>query len=239
MGITNRIKGMKIGKKLLLGFMILAFLVAVTGAIGITSLNSVGAAGDLVLDEKVPIADASMEATIAVISGRDAMGEYLLTEDQTELAEIEAEFKEYVEDFDMWHDAILYGTDSDQFKTSASGAMWIKDGLQDSTIVAVAADSEIATLTREAGAYHEQYADAALNLMEAQQQQIESRPKAGEKMEEMDAAGVKMLEKAVKMSFSNNDMNLIWEQLMTVNDYLITGSQEEITAFQETKVEVE
>ncbi|MEE9594195.1 MAG: MCP four helix bundle domain-containing protein, partial [Candidatus Hydrothermarchaeales archaeon] len=238
MGIFDRIKHMKIGEKLISSFLALALLVAVTGYIGYDNAKSVGASGDFVLEEKVPIADASMEITIVAVAGRDAMGEYLLHEDPKDLEEIRGEFEGLTTEFEMWRDAVTYGTESDVFKGSEAGAKWIKTGRGDERIIAVAPDSETARHLENADATFEKFKEAGVALMAAHDEALELKPKAGEMMEEMDAAGGVMLEKATAKSFSNADLNLIWEQLMTVNDYLITGSQGEIDAFQEVQVEV-
>ncbi|MFH0926073.1 MAG: MCP four helix bundle domain-containing protein, partial [bacterium] len=71
---------MKIGAKLIGGFCIVASIVAIVGIIGIISLKKVGRSSDIILEEKVPLADASMEGMIALISGRDLLGEFLLKE---------------------------------------------------------------------------------------------------------------------------------------------------------------
>jgi methyl-accepting chemotaxis protein len=63
----------KVGTKLISGFLIVAVIAAIVGAIGVTNIKTIGMAADVIMDEQVPIADASMESTIALITGRDAM----------------------------------------------------------------------------------------------------------------------------------------------------------------------
>ncbi|MBU0485273.1 MAG: HAMP domain-containing protein [Proteobacteria bacterium] len=94
-------RNLKIGTKLGSGFGLVILLVAVVGGIGMFGLLRVGQSTDLILDEKVPLADASMESMIALISGRDAMGEFLLTDDLNELKKIESAFNTTVADFDQ------------------------------------------------------------------------------------------------------------------------------------------
>jgi methyl-accepting chemotaxis protein len=93
-------KNLKIGTKQIGGFILVASIIAVVGATGIYSIKAMGGAFDVAMDEEVPLADASMEGMIALISGRDAMGEFMLTEDAAELDKIEVEFKKTVADFD-------------------------------------------------------------------------------------------------------------------------------------------
>ena len=239
MSVINKFTNMKIGQKLNASFLILALLVALTGYIGYTSVKNVGASGDFILDEKVPIADASMESTILAVAGRDAMGEYLLHDDPEDLKAIRAEFQGMEAEFDMWYDAMVLGTENDAFKGSESGALWISTGHGDEQIFAVDASSETAERLKIVRSEFNEFSAAAHNLMAVHDTALEAEPKAGEAMEEMDAAGGLMLAKATESSFSNDDMNTIWEQLMTGNDYLITGDQAEVDAFYSVKAEIE
>jgi methyl-accepting chemotaxis protein len=72
---------LRVGTKLIAGFLTVAVIAAVVGVIGLSNIKTIGGAADVIMDEQVPLADASMESIIALISGRDAMGEFLLTED--------------------------------------------------------------------------------------------------------------------------------------------------------------
>ena len=79
--------------KLIGGFLIVAFIGAVIGLTGIVNINKISNAADHILNEQVPLADASMEAIIAMITGRDLMGEFLLNEDPQAFKEISSEYK--------------------------------------------------------------------------------------------------------------------------------------------------
>ena len=57
--ITKKIEDMKIGNKLLLGYMAVAALVLVAGLIGLNSTNQVMTNADVILDDKVPFKDIS------------------------------------------------------------------------------------------------------------------------------------------------------------------------------------
>ena len=67
--------------KLLTGFSVLALLVVTIGAIGYNGISKVAKAGNIILDEQVPIADYSMELAINLITSRDLLGEYLSHEE--------------------------------------------------------------------------------------------------------------------------------------------------------------
>lgn len=106
MDILKIYKDQSVGKKLITGFLFIALFVGIVGAIGVSSLNAVMETSDEILDVNVPHADASMEAMIAVILGRDAMGEYMLTDDPEELEGINAEYDEYIEDHDKRYSVV-------------------------------------------------------------------------------------------------------------------------------------
>ena len=112
---------MSVKVKLLAGFVAIAGLVTLAGVMGIINVGKVGAQGDIILNEKVPQADAAMEAMIALISGRDVMGEYLLAEDINDLAAIEAEFEQTIKDFDNYADE-LQSIGSDEVKALTAQA---------------------------------------------------------------------------------------------------------------------
>ena len=72
---------MKIRIKILAGFLAVAAIVGVAGGIGIISSSTIMANSDMILEEKAPMKDVSMEAIISVTAGRDACGEFLLSTD--------------------------------------------------------------------------------------------------------------------------------------------------------------
>lgn len=93
-----RLKNVGLRNKLLLAFVVVALLVAATGVVGVYGVTTVGASGDRILEEEVPIADASMEMSIAVEQERAALHAYLLGEE-----EAKGEFETAREDFDSWY----------------------------------------------------------------------------------------------------------------------------------------
>jgi methyl-accepting chemotaxis protein len=99
-----------ISTKLILGFLFVSFITAVVGFLGITNVQKVGKAADVILDEEVPVADAAMECTIALIEARDAAAEYLLETDLDALSEFEDSFHDFCTDFDIWADGIVEGS---------------------------------------------------------------------------------------------------------------------------------
>ena len=71
-----KLGNIKVGTKLVSGFIIVAVLVGIVGMVGLNSLEKVMTTADVILDEQVPMADASMESTINLLAGGDAMAEF-------------------------------------------------------------------------------------------------------------------------------------------------------------------
>ena len=212
---------LKIGTKLIAGFMVLVTLMLVISLVAYFNLQTVAKSADVILDDEVPIADASMEAMIAVISGRDIMGEYLLQTDLSKLDEIRKEYDEVVTDFDMYLNAMMYGSESKEFETAEGGKiheMWVKDGL-DNEMVIKKANDEVIRLAKEADEFHEKFSENAEEMMkhhklslqakkvELNQDDIEAREhmaeldkwseKADQKMDEVEVAAKKSMNAAM------------------------------------------
>ena len=160
---------MKLMSKLLSGFLVVSAIVLIAGAVGIYSSTVISKATDLILDEKVPVKDVSMEAIIAVIAARDASAEYML---KTEgLDEIEGEIEEFIGDFDMWISMVRYGTESPEFRSSSAGKMYQKDGID---LVVPKGHPEMVALADEADEYHETFSENARALVTARKEELAS-----------------------------------------------------------------
>lgn len=142
-GIQMKSNTMKIGTKLIAGFLFVSFLVAVVGVIGILNIGKVGNATDTITDVDYLIADNAMGASMALISGQDKLNEYLLSNDVNELDKIKTAFQTTVDDFDK---AI-------GFFESVNKA-------------------EIATIAKEADEQHAKFRQAVEKLMDAHQRRI-------------------------------------------------------------------
>lgn len=153
-----RFKDIKVGKKLTGGFLLVALIVILVGVIGLVSIKRISDAADTIKDVEVPMADSSMEVTIALITGQDLMGEYLLTKDRGELDKIRSEFEKANEDFDEY---ISY------VEKNGSG--------------------DIVNLAREAQKYHADFEQEAGALMEVHARRIAAEEKAAELMRLFDA----------------------------------------------------
>ncbi len=152
-----RLADVKVGKKLTSGFLAVALIILAVGGIGVVNIDKISTAANQIMDVEVPLADASMEAMIAIISSRDLMGEFMLTEDPKELDAIEKEFDKTVVDFDKH---IGYIEDN------GSG--------------------NVISLAKDADEYHESFIEEAHGLMKNQREHIAAEAEADALMEEFD-----------------------------------------------------
>lgn len=102
----KKVLNCSIAVKIFGGFLFASLIVVIVGGVGITGIRTIGKSADIILDEKVPMADASMEATISLIKCRDLMGEYMLTENADELKDLEEEFSKEIAQFKIQLDFI-------------------------------------------------------------------------------------------------------------------------------------
>ncbi|MGA1823623.1 MAG: methyl-accepting chemotaxis protein [bacterium] len=115
-------------KKLMVSYLGLAVLVLIAGFAGISMVRNVAQSSAIVIQEKVPLKDVDMEAVLTAEKALSGCRNYLLAE-QSDLEGIESEINEYLGDFDMFVSMVKYGTESEEFKKSPAGAMYVKDGL--------------------------------------------------------------------------------------------------------------
>ena len=114
-----------IAKKLLGSFLVMAVLVTIVGVTGVFMVKKVARNGQLVVEEKVPSKDVVMEAKITLGQVVQSVNELLGAEDG--LDKINADIKEWLGDLDMWFSMFELGTESQQFKNSAAGKMYVHD----------------------------------------------------------------------------------------------------------------
>ncbi len=107
-----------IGKKLTSSFLVLAFLVLLSGIIGIAILNKVTQSTDMVVKEKVPIQYSVMKANLIVKAIEKTMSEYINS--SSDLAKKEQNLLAQLDEFDMWISMLEYGTSSNKFIKSRS-----------------------------------------------------------------------------------------------------------------------
>ena len=114
---------LSIFRKLIGSFMILALLVVLAGATGMLMVNKVAGSGNAVVEEQVPLKDVAVAAVVAAQQALSTCRQYLHA--KTGLAEIEDKIKAYMDDFDMFIAMIEHGADSEEFKNSSAGKMYV------------------------------------------------------------------------------------------------------------------
>lgn len=157
-----------IGKKLMASFIALSLIVVAAGLTGITMVKKVARSGDVVVEEKAPFKDVAMETMIVAERALNACRNYLLSEDG--LSEIEAEINEYIGDLDMFISMVKYGTESEEFKNSPAGKMYVKDGI---TIKVPRGTDEMLALVDKISKYQSVFTDKAGELVEAHKKRVQ------------------------------------------------------------------
>jgi PAS domain S-box-containing protein len=206
---------LKIGTKLIGGFFIVSLLVAIAGGLGISAMKRISTAADKVINEEVPIIKETLNLKAYSVVARDAMAEYLLkgTDELEDLNEINTEFSNTIKAIEIRAQAFISGNEV-------------------LNVQALASDSEIALISKELPAIINKLNDSAYDLMNTHRESLELKPQSGAKMEEMDILADELIQNARARDFSVETITSLWEQVMAVNDFLITGDNEEINAFE-------
>ena len=119
LGDLKMFKNLKLGTKIILGFLAVVALVAVAGVTGYWGVQKIGTALHIVANEEAPIVDASMEMMLAVSEGK-MLGDELkgattviVNNDTSQIESISNAFDATVKRFDKWASAVLEGGDVD------------------------------------------------------------------------------------------------------------------------------
>ncbi len=105
-----------IGRKLTLGFLLLALLVLFSGGVGIFTLNKVSHSADTVAKDKVPIQYSVMKANLAIEKIQKSISDYISS--SSGLDQKSQDLSGYLDEFDMWISMLEHGTSSEKFKNS-------------------------------------------------------------------------------------------------------------------------
>ncbi|MBU1862730.1 MAG: HAMP domain-containing protein [Candidatus Omnitrophica bacterium] len=133
-----------LGKKLIGGFMGVALLVVIAGALGIVANGKVYKAASAVGEDKAPIQNAAINAALMIERTQRGAERYATT--YTGLNEVEMEIQASFDCFNLWLDAIQHGTDSDEFQNSKAGAFYKKEGMD---VIVEKGSDEIQKLLRQ------------------------------------------------------------------------------------------
>jgi methyl-accepting chemotaxis protein len=159
-GGYSMFNNLKIGGKILGGYLMVSLLMLVVAAVAIFGIRNLNFEVGGIVNEHVPAADAAMEMMIVLISSRDLMGEYRITENIEERRRIRSDFDELVKEFDKWEERLR-----EVSKT----------------------DAELRQL-EEAVAEHGRYTTAALQYMDVLDRELELNKEVHEEMEAYDHA---------------------------------------------------
>ncbi|HWR72767.1 MAG TPA: methyl-accepting chemotaxis protein, partial [Nitrospirota bacterium] len=193
-----KLRDIRIGTKLSIGFMSVTALLAVLGIVSYVQLNRVMNAADLILDERVPVADMAMEMKAEVITMRDHMAEYLLARDITRLGAIQAEYEKASALFLKMAQAVVKGGTIDNVKVIAT------------------TDKELVKVIEMMEASHAKLDKHAKEMMELHKAGLQGSAESGRKALEMmgsldkESQEVhKMAEEAEKMSKKDMDAAML------------------------------
>ena len=108
-------KDLKIGNKLISGFISVIVILIVIGSIGILNLVTINnKVQDMI--EGAPLIDAAMEMKLSVAQDMQMIMELLASENTKELEEVWAEHQDHVKWFDIFGNGMLNGADTDEGK---------------------------------------------------------------------------------------------------------------------------
>ncbi len=213
----------RIGTKLVSGFILVSLFVGLAGGFGMFGMRRIAEAGDEILINAVPTVIVALNSQARAAEARDVMGEYLLVRSSDEastLQSLQRDFNDRAEAIDTYMRAM----------TSGSSELGV---------VAAEPDSEIFKFSQDTLKTLDQLKDQAEVLMAVHRDSLATLPQAQARMEAMDAEGDQLIAQVRSANLPTETMMIVWEQLMAVNDYLITSDEAEAVAFQDAKGRVE
>lgn len=171
-------KNLKLGTKIMVGYLLVIAFVAMTGYVGYNGITTVSQSLFQVGDEEAPVVDMANEMKLTLMVARNAMEEYkgataaLATDNSDMLEAIEQSYQQSLDDFDTFADAILEGAT-----------------LEDGTVVIKTDNPTLANLVRESDTIHnDKFQVAAAQLISAGRRLLERKSESEEAMEAMEAA---------------------------------------------------
>ena len=102
------IDNIKIGTKLISGFLLVTTILLVVGTVGYQNIATLGEKTKEII-QTTPLADATLEMKLAVRSDMQMIMELLAANDQKELDDVWKEHENFIQTFDTFADAILKG----------------------------------------------------------------------------------------------------------------------------------
>ena len=187
-------KNMKLGTKIIAGYLLVIAFVGITGAVGYWGTKTVARSLYVVGNEEAPVVDMANEMKISMWEARNTLEEFkgasaaLATDNADSLDEIVAHYEQTVADFDTFADAILEG------KT-----------LEDGTVVIKTDNDQLANLVRQSDDVHnDKFQVAAADMIKAGRALLARKAEAEAAMVAMEvssnavAEGADQLETGIK-----------------------------------------
>jgi methyl-accepting chemotaxis protein len=177
--------------------------------------------------------EIAMDAMIVINKIRDAASEYLREQNPINLTNLQQDFESWAVEFDtiLWSmDVLAEKIDGPTVNNPLNTLLWEVRDVRDKygQFLDWATDGTITGLTyTPVGTSHP-------GMFEQHYTELEKRTEYGQKMEDTDAAGTALFAKIdtnATLSANASLRDIIWEQIMAVNDYVITGDPAEKTAF--------
>ncbi len=167
---------LKIGKRILVGFIAAAVLTGIAGITGITNVGTIGDAVERISYDEAPVVDAANEMKISLAMGRNAMEEFkgatstMASHDESVIREIEEAFNKTLSEFDVFADAILEGGKTEAGEVRATD------------------NDKLRRLVEEADRFHnEKFQKATADLFVAGKQLIKQKVIVDQNMEVMES----------------------------------------------------
>jgi signal transduction histidine kinase/DNA-binding response OmpR family regulator len=133
--------GNSIKTKLIFIMVVVSALTLATAAFGMFMVHRVARTTDAMLSRYYPWSRCAEQALLAVVQGSDCVNKARLVEDPAQadrVRELEGEFQQSMIRFDMFINAIIWGSESEAFRRSSGGltrAQWEKDGWHEAMVV--------------------------------------------------------------------------------------------------------
>ncbi len=153
---------MKLIYRLLIGFLAVAGIVLIAGIIGISTAGIISENADYILDENVPLKDASMESIISLLEADELVMEY--TQDSEQLDAKREAVTNALDVFDMWILGIKYGTESEEFRGSDAGTLYDSMGID---AIIPEGTAEMKTVAQKVDEKRDEFAAVAERVMAA------------------------------------------------------------------------
>ena len=146
----------------------LALIVAISGLMGFFMIKKVTQSGDIVVEEKVPVKSALMQAVIAAERSLNACKSYLVLD--KDLDGIEKQINKNLDYFNMYISMLNHGTESNEFKRSPAGKLYSQERI---TLKVPRGTEQMKMLIEEISQHQKIFTQKAKELIETHKQKVQ------------------------------------------------------------------